>query len=77
MKLKTILREDEIQLTLTVKELIWLQVLLDSILQIDRLDGWKVEIKNLLGILDEIKKEGIRIKETSPEFEKIELRFIK
>jgi len=77
MKLKTILREDEVQLTLTVKELIWLQVLLDSILQIDRLDGWKVEIKNLLGILDEIKKEGIRIKETSPEFEKIELRFIK
>ena len=77
MRLKTILREDEVQLTLTVKELIWLQVLLDSILQIDRLDGWKVEIKNLLGILDEIKKEGIRIKETSPEFEKIELRFIK
>ena len=77
MKLKTILREDEVQLILTVKELVWLQVLLDSILQIDRLDGWKVEIKNLLGILDEIKKEGIRIKETSPEFEKIELRFIK
>ena len=37
MKLRTILREDEIQLTLTTSELVWLQVLLDNIIHKDHL----------------------------------------
>ena len=77
MKLRTILREDEIQLTLTTSELVWLQVLLDNIIHKDHLTGWVEEVETFLEMLNGVKKEGERVKGTSPAFENSELRFLK
>lgn len=79
MKIKTILKEDEVYITLTVSELVWLQVLLDNVIRNTLADpslsGWKPEASRLLEILRQVKKEGERIIQTSPEFEQSELKF--
>jgi len=75
MRLKTVLREDELQITFTVSELTWLEVLLDCILNEDDLSGWKNEVERLKKILCEIKPEGQRMKRTTPEFENSEIEF--
>ena len=76
MKLKTILREDEIQITFKMHELIWLQVLLDEVLH-SNLSGWEKEVENLINILKNFRKEGERLKRTTPEMELSEFNFIK
>ena len=79
MKIKTVLKEDEIQLTLTVSELVWLQVFLDEVIEGTLADphmsGWKSEASNLHMILCDVKPEGRRIKQTTPEIEQSELKF--
>ncbi len=76
MKIKTIHREDNIQITLTQTELVWLQVLFSSIQHGDSLTGWYDEIMLFSNILKEVKEEGKRIKPTTMEFENTELTFL-
>ena len=79
MKIKTVLREDEIQLTLTVSELVWLQVFLGEViggtLADSHMSGWKSEAFALLEILRGIKREGERMKPTDPNVPEEELTF--
>ena len=77
MKLKTIIKEDEIQITLTTSELVWLQVLLSCIRHKDSISGWMEEMRKFENALSEVKREGCRMRETSPQFEESELRFLK
>ncbi len=71
MRIKTILREDEIQLTLSTSELVWLQVLLSEILEgtlpDKHMSGWAHSASRFKSILEEVKKEGHRIGVTSTE----------
>ncbi len=77
MKVKTILREDEVQITFKMSEFVWLQVLLNSIVHKDNLDGWVRESEKLLDLLEQIKKEGQRAKSTTEEFENYNLEFLR
>ena len=77
MKLRTIIREDEIQITFTTSELVWLQVLLNCIRHKESVDGWGDEIRKLEDILSGVKREGCCMIETTPQFEESELRFMK
>ncbi len=80
MRIKTILREDEIQLTLSTSELVWLQVLLSEILggtlPDKHMSGWAHSASRFKFILNEVKKEGSRINETTPELEESEMPFL-
>ena len=80
MRIKTILREDEIQLTLSTSELVWLQVLLSEILggtlPDKHMSGWAHSASRFKSILNEVKKEGFRINKTTPELEESEMPFI-
>ena len=77
MKLKTLYTEPQVQITFTQSELVWLQVLLDNILNNDNLDGWKPEARKLLGILRSVKVEGEKMLPTTEAFENSEMKFIK
>lgn len=76
MRIKTTLHEDEIDLTLTTSELTWLQVLLHCLLMNDSIEGWKDDIRGLLGHLDALNPEGHRMKRTTEKFEKTDLEFM-
>ena len=77
MKIKTILGEDEIQITLTTSELVWLQVFLGEVISIATcLPGWKSEAATLHAILYEVKKEGKRVLPTTKEYEESGVKFL-
>ena len=76
MKIKTIRKEDEIHLILTQSELVWVQVLLNGIINGDELAGWVKEVTRLGSILNQLKKEGERVKPTTEEFENSKIDFL-
>lgn len=76
MKIKTVLKEDEAQLTLTSTELTWLTTLLNCVIHGDELSGWKKEALKLWDLLSTVKQEGCRMQKTTEESEEDNYQFL-